>query len=190
MSHDVCPYWVGYLLISPLRRLFHNPEEILSPFVTTRMTVLDIGAAMGFFTLPLAGMVGPNGKVVSVDVQEKMLLSLQKRALKSKVADWIVTRMCKPTSLGVDAFDGQIDFAIAFAVVHEVPDPRSLFADVFRSLKPGGRCLVAEPKGHVSADDFKRTLFVAEQAGLRVAGNPRINRCHTALLSKDQEYQI
>jgi len=94
MSHDVCPYWVGYLLISPLRRLFHNPEEILSPFVTTGMTVLDIGAAMGFFTLPLAGMVGPNGKVVSVDVQEKMLRSLQKRALKSKVRWVILSRLC------------------------------------------------------------------------------------------------
>jgi 2-polyprenyl-3-methyl-5-hydroxy-6-metoxy-1,4-benzoquinol methylase len=185
MSHDVCPYWVGYLLISPLRRLFHNPEEILSPFVTTGMTVLDIGAAMGFFTLSLAGMVGPNGKVVSVDVQEKMLRSLQKRALKSKVADRIITRVCKPTSLGLNGFEGKIDFAITFAVVHEVPAPRSLFADVFQSLKPGGRCLVAEPKGHVSMGDFKQTVFVAEQAGLCVSGNPRITRCHTALLSKD-----
>jgi ubiquinone/menaquinone biosynthesis C-methylase UbiE len=190
MSHGVCPYWVGYLLVSPLRRLFHNPEEILRPFVTTGMTVLDIGAAMGFFTLPLAGMVGPNGKVVSVDVQEKMLQSLKKRARKSKVADRIITRVCKSTSLDLNGFEGKIDFAITFAVVHEVPDPQSLFADVFRSLKPGGRCLVAEPRGHVSVDDFKQTLSVAEQAGLRVAGNPKINRCHTALLSKDQEYQI
>jgi 2-polyprenyl-3-methyl-5-hydroxy-6-metoxy-1,4-benzoquinol methylase len=187
MSHGVCPYWVGYLLISPLRRLFHKPEEILRPFVTAGMTVLDIGAAMGFFTLPLAGMVGPNGKVVSVDVQEKMLRSLQKRALKSKVADRIITRVCKPASLGLDGFEGKIDFAIVFAVVHEVPDPQSLFADVFQSLKPGGRCLIAEPRGHVPVSDFGQTLSAAEQAGLRVVGNPKINRCHTALLSKDRE---
>jgi len=187
MAHGVCPYWVGYLLISPLRRLFHNPKEILRPFVATGMTVLDIGSAMGFFSLPLAEMVGPEGKVVSVDVQEKMLQSLQKRALKSGIADRIITRMCKPASLEISDFTGRIDFAIAFAVVHETPEPRSLFADVFQSLKPGGRCLVAEPRGHVSLDDFKQTLSVAEQAGLRVTSNPGINRCHTALLSKDQE---
>lgn len=185
MAHGVCPYWVGYLLASPLRRLLHNPEEILRPFVTNGMTVLDIGAAMGFFTLPLAGMVGPGGKVVSLDIQEKMLLSLQQRAQKAKISDRIIMRACKPASLGLDDFDGKIDFAMAFAVVHEVPDPRSFFVDVLRLLKPGAKCLIAEPKGHVSVDDFKQTLSIAGQTGFRVAGNPKINRCHTALLSKD-----
>jgi ubiquinone/menaquinone biosynthesis C-methylase UbiE len=185
MAHGVCPYWVGYLLASPLRRLLHNPEEILRPFVTNGMTVLDIGAAMGFFTLPLAGMVGPNGKVVSVDVQEKMLHSLQQRARKANVSDRIIMRVCKPASLGLNDFDGKIDFAMAFAVVHEVPDSRSFFADVLRLLKPGAKCLVEEPRGHVSIDAFEQTLSIAEQTGLRVAGNPKINRCHTALLSKD-----
>lgn len=185
MAHRVCPYWIGYLLVSPLRRLIHNPEEIFRPFVTTGMTVLDIGSAMGFFTLPLARMVGPDGKVVCVDVQEKMLKSLQRRALKANVLDRIFTQVCKPTSLGLGGFDGTIDFAVAFAVVHEVPDARSLFAEVFQALKPGARCLIAEPKGHVSAPDFEQTLFAAEQTGLRVVGNPKIPRCHAALLSKD-----
>ncbi len=86
MAHRVCPRWVGYLLISPLRRLLYHPEEILRPFVTIGMAVLDVGSAMGFFKPPLAKIVGPSGKVVSVDVQEKMLQSLQKRALKARAA--------------------------------------------------------------------------------------------------------
>ena len=187
MAHRVCPYWVGYLLVGPFRRLFHNPEEILRPFVTTGMTVLDIGSAMGFFTLPLAGMVGPNGKVLAVDVQEKMLQSLQSRAQKARVSDRIITRVCKPTSLRLGEFEGTIDFAIAFAVIHEVPDARSLFADVFQLLKPGARCLIAEPKGRVSVHEFEQTLSAAAQMGLSVVGNPKITRCHAALLSKDHE---
>ncbi len=187
MAHRVCPYWVGYLLVSPFRRLMHNPEEILRPFIATGMTVLDIGSAMGFFTLPIAKMVGPDGKVVCVDVQEKMLKSLQRRALKASVADRIITRVCNPTSLCLGDFVGTIDFAVAFAVVHEVPDARSLFAEVFQALKPGARCLIAEPKGHVSAHEFELTLAAAEQTGLRVVGNPKIPRCHAALLGKDQE---
>ncbi len=77
MAGNVCPHWVGYLLASPLRRLFQNPHKILGPYVEAGMTALDIGCAMGFFSLPLARMVGETGKIVCVDVQEKMLSSLQ-----------------------------------------------------------------------------------------------------------------
>ena len=187
MAHSICPYWLGYFLISPLRRLWHRPEEILRPFVTTGMTVLDIGAAMGFFTLPLAEMVGPQGRVVSVDVQKKMLQSLLSRAVKAQVSDRIITRVCEPASLGLGGFEGAIDFALAFAVVHEAPDARSLFADLFRSLKSGGGCLIAEPKGHVSIREFEQTLSAATQAGFSVEDNPKISRCHTALLLKRGE---
>jgi 2-polyprenyl-3-methyl-5-hydroxy-6-metoxy-1,4-benzoquinol methylase len=185
MTHRVCPYWVGYFLASPLRRVVHNPEKILRPFVTPAMTALDIGSAMGFFTLPLALMVGPYGKVVAIDVQEKMLRSLQRRAHEARLSDRIITRLCTPTSLSVGEFNGSIDFAIAFAVVHEVPDAGLFFADISQLLKSGAKCLIAEPKGHVSKNDFKQTLSIAEQAGLRVVGNAKIFRCHTALLGKD-----
>jgi hypothetical protein len=52
----------GLFARKSVQALLHNPEEILRPFVATGMTVLDIGSAMGFFTLPLARMVGPNGR--------------------------------------------------------------------------------------------------------------------------------
>jgi ubiquinone/menaquinone biosynthesis C-methylase UbiE len=187
MTHRVCPYWLGYLLTNPLRQLVHNPNSILRPFVEPGMIVLDIGSAMGFFALPLAGMVGPHGKVVCVDIQEKMLRSLQKRASKANVSDRIITRVCTPASLGLEDLDGMVDFAIAFAVVHEVPDTRSFFANVFHALKPGARCLIVEPKGHVSDHDFKQTLSIADQARLRVTGSPTITYCRAALLSKDLE---
>lgn len=186
MTHGVCPYWVGYLLVSPLRRLLHKPEEIFRPFVSTGMTVLDIGSAMGYFTLPLARIVGPSGKIVSVDVQEKMLQSLQKRARKANISERIITRVCKPTSLCLSDFDGAIDFAVAFAVVHEVPDAQLLFSDIFRSLKPGAKCLIAEPMMEVSANNLEQTLSIAEQIGLRVIAKPKITRCHAAILCKNE----
>ena len=93
MSERVCPVWVGYLLASPLRKFAHNPDKILSPYVKEGMTVLDIGSAMGFFSIPMAQMVGPEGKVICVDMQEKMLERLQKRAHKAGVADRIETRL-------------------------------------------------------------------------------------------------
>jgi len=184
MSKRVCPWWLGYWLVNPLRRMIHNPDKILAPFVTAGMTVLDVGPGMGFFSLPLAGMAGPGGKVVCVDLQEKMLLALQRRAAAAQLAERIVSRVCTPTSLCIDDFSGKIDFALAFAVVHEVPDPASFFAELSRALKPGAFCLVAEPKGHVSVQEFEDSLAIAGQKGLRRVGSHRITWSHAALLKK------
>ena len=54
MAHRVCPWWLGYLLASPLRRLMANPRKLLAPYVHEGMTVLEPGPGMGFFTLELA----------------------------------------------------------------------------------------------------------------------------------------
>lgn len=184
MSRRVCPHWLGYWLANPLRRLIHNPDRILAPLVKSGMTVLDIGPAMGFFSFPLAKMVGSSGQVICVDVQEKMILSLQRRAVTVQLAERIVPLVCRPTSLCIDDFNGKIDFVLAFAVVHEVIDVPKFFAEVSEALKPGALCLVAEPKGHVSIRDFEDTLVIARQKGLHEAGSPKIAWSHTALLKK------
>jgi len=184
MSQRVCPYWMGYFLATPLRRLVQNPDKILASFVTNGTTVLEVGPAMGFFTLPLARMVGANGKVVCVDVQEKMLQSLQRRALKAGLANRICARLCAQKSLSVSDFDGKIDFALAFAVVHEIPDSQILFAEIAKALKPDAKCLVAEPKGHVSAQEFEQTVATAKRKGLHLIDQPKIAYSHTALLCR------
>ena len=181
MAERVCPVWIGYLLASPLRKLFQNPKHILGPYVSEGMTVLDIGCAMGFFSLPLAEMVGPGGKVICVDVQEKMIASLEKRARRVGLSDNLYARVCPSGSLGLDDLNEQIDFALASAVVHEVPDASSFFKEVYAAIKPTGRLLVLEPKGHVSQKDFELTVSTAKQVGFQVMDEPQIS-CGRALL--------
>ncbi len=183
MAKRVCPWWIGYLLISPIRRLLQNPDKILAPYMTEGMTVLEIGPGMGFFTLPAARMVGAGGKVIAVDIQEKMLSSLRKRAQKAGVADRIVTKMCEPDSLGISE---PIDLCLAINVVHEVPDAGALLAQIKAILKPTGRLLIAEPGGwHVSEKDFGETLALAAKSGLKVIEEPKITRSRAALLAAD-----
>jgi ubiquinone/menaquinone biosynthesis C-methylase UbiE len=184
MAHRVCPFWIGYLLLLPIRKLWQNPEKILSPYVKEGMTILDIGSAMGYFSIPLALAVGARGKIICVDMQEKMLAVLRKRAAKAGVLDRIETHLCSPTSLQLGNFAGSIDFALAFAVVHEVADARKLFEEIAAALKPGAQLLVAEPNGHVKDKDFVNTLCAAGQGGFQVAGEPNIARSHTAILQK------
>lgn len=184
MAQRVCPLWVGYLLASPIRKLFQDPEKVLGPHVEEGMKVLDIGCAMGFFSLPLARMVGQAGKVICVDVQNKMIESLKRRSNKAGLSDRIETRTCDHNSLGLDDLKEEIDFAFASAVVHEVPDASDFFSEIYKAIKPAGRFLVIEPKGHVSEKDFEITVSVAEQNGFKVIDSPRIARSRVALLAK------
>ena len=185
MSTHVCPYWAGCLLASPLRRLIQNPEKILAPYVSKNMIVLEIGPGMGFFTLPLAEMVGPQGKVICVDIQEKMIQSLQKRLARKLLSERTITRVCKENLLGINDFYGKIDFALLFAVVHEIPDIPNLFSEIAQALKPAGSCLLAEPKGHVSIQDYDKTLAIAKQKGLNVVDSPQIPRSYASLIRKN-----
>lgn len=73
MAEHVCPVWVGYLLLSPPRKLWESPRKVLGPYMSPGMTVLEPGRGMGFFTLPASQMAGPEGKVLAVDIQPKML---------------------------------------------------------------------------------------------------------------------
>ncbi len=171
MSQHVCPFWVGYLLLSPVRKWLENPEKLLGPFVRPGMTVLEPGCAMGFFTLPLARMVGPTGRVIAVDIQPRMLAVLERRARKAGLAERIQIRSAQPDSLGIEDLKGLVDFAAALHVVHEMPDPDVFFGQVHQALKPEGQLLVIEPKGHVSVESFSRMASVAERAGFKAAKN-------------------
>jgi ubiquinone/menaquinone biosynthesis C-methylase UbiE len=184
MAGIVCPWWIGYLLANPLRRLLQDPEKILDGHVEPGMKVLDAGCAMGFFSLAMARMVGPEGRVHSVDLQQRMIDSLVKRARKAGLSERIETRVCGGADLGIDDLVDRIDFALAFAVLHEVPDVSLFLKQVNRALRQQGRLLVAEPAGHVGRGAFEATLDKIQRSGFDVLGRPRIWRSRAALCAR------
>ena len=175
---------MGYMLINPIRHVFQNPDTILSRYVSQNMKVLDIGSAMGFFSLPMARLVGEHGKVVCVDLQEKMIEALVKRSEKAGLNSRMETCICGSDSLKIGDIKEEIDFALAFAVVHEVADKKRLFSEILSALKPGGRLLIAEPKGHVEESAFKATVSLAQEAGFGIIEHPTIRGSHSTLLGK------
>lgn len=185
MSHRVCPWWLGYLLASPLRRLLQDPETIMRPYVREGMTVLDVGCGMGFFSLPLAKLVGATGKVVCVDLQEKMIKGLLRKAEKAGLSERIDARISQ-NSLKLNDMTSKIDFALLFALVHEVPDKERLFSEVYATMKRTGILLLAEPRGHVSKSDFEKTVSIAQSAGFENLLQLEIRRSHAVLLQPRQ----
>jgi tRNA A58 N-methylase Trm61 len=79
---------------------------------------------MGFFTLELARRVGPHSRVIAIELQPKMLEVLLRRARKARLAERIEARQPKGDHLGVEDCMGKVDFGLAFAMVHEVPQPQ------------------------------------------------------------------
>ncbi len=182
MAGHTCPWWLGYFLINPLRRIGQSPEKILGPYVEPGMTVLEVGPGMGYFSLWLARRVGTRGRVICVDVQEKMIRALKRRADKAGLSNVIDARVCGRGALGVDDLGGQVDFCLAFAVVHEVDDEELMFRQIHRSLRPEAACLIAEPKGHVGAKGFDMTIETAASVGFDLVERPAIARSRSALL--------
>lgn len=183
INNRVCPWWLGYFLLIPIRKFGHNPDKILGGHIREGMNVLDFGSAMGYFSLPLAKMTGDKGSVYCVDIQEKMLEKLQKRANKAGVGQIIKPRLVGKT-YNTGELQDKIDFAMLFAVAHEVPDKEKLFADLYAMLKTGGKVLFAEPKGHVSPEEFEKSLQLAQSAGFRTTEDKPMPKGLSAFLIK------
>lgn len=181
-STDVCPYQKAWTLDNWIRRLLQNPYKIVGAYVKEDQTVLDLGCGPGFFSLAMAKMVGEKGKVISVDIQDEMLQILKNKSELKGLNSRIVLHKAQPEKLGISEM---VDFALAFYMVHEVPDKKSFLSEVASHLKPEGRFLIVEPKFHVSKFDFDSTLEVARSAGLEQISEPKISFDRTVLLKPD-----
>ncbi len=184
MPHRVCPWWLGYWLLCPVRRLLVNPRETLSPHVSEGMTVLEPGPGMGYFTLELARLAGPSGRVIAVDIQPRMIERLKQRASKAKLSDRIDARVVSADSMGIADLRNAVNLTFAFAVVHELPDAGRFFAETAAASKPGAALLLVEPKGHVKLSTFESEVQAATEAHFEVVDRPFIHSSHAVLLRK------
>ena len=180
-DHHVCPWWLAYTFDNPLRRLVHNPGKILSDFAKEAMTVMDIGCGMGHFTLGLAELVGDAGLVIAVDLQQQMLDIMLKRAARKGLAQRIIPHRAGPAAIGVTT---PVDFALAFWMIHEVPDPAIFFKEVAAILKPKAKLFYAEPAFHVPERRYNEILAVAEKTGFNISRTPAIRFSRASLLEK------
>lgn len=177
-TKHVCPWWLCFTFDNPLRKIIHDPIKILSPYVHQGDTAVDIGPGMGYFSMPMAELVGSHGRVIAIDIQLKMLFALLNRAQKKGVADRIKTHLAKPDSLG---FQEKADFVLAFWMVHEVPDQRRFLAEIGNLMKPDGLFLLVEPLLHVSRKNFARTVETAKALGFTIKESPQISMSQSAL---------
>jgi ubiquinone/menaquinone biosynthesis C-methylase UbiE len=176
-----CPWWLCFTFDNFLRRRFQNPFVIMSPYIKEGWTVLDIGPGMGYFTISMAKLVGPTGKVIAADLQRHMLEAIHRRAVRAQVQDRIILHQTKADEIGLSVL---VDFCLAFWMIHEVRDRKRFLYQIASILKPGGTMLVAEPKLHVSKANFMATLTLAQEIGFEVIDWPKIFLSNAVILKK------
>jgi ubiquinone/menaquinone biosynthesis C-methylase UbiE len=146
------------------------------------MKVMDIGCGPGFFTLPMAEMVGPAGTVIAIDVQKEMLDLVEQKSEQVGLADRIWFHQSKYDTLDLRE---QADFILSFYMVHEVPDREAFFSEIANLLAPQGKYLIVEPSFHVSDTAFQETLNYAINAGFTITHQPKLHFSKSAVLMKN-----
>jgi len=181
-SHHVCPWWYAYTFDNPLRQLIHNPDTMLGDYVKPGMTVMDVGCGMGYFTIGMARLVGDSGRIIAIDLQQKMLDIMIRRSTKKGLDRRIVPVRAQPDSIN---YNEPVDFILAFWMVHETPDPETFFKQAVSVLKPSAKLFYVEPAFHVPEKRFREILAAAEKSGLTVSRDLAVRFSRGALLQKN-----
>jgi len=138
-----CPVWMSGLLDTPFSRGMsaRTYTTIRRLEVKPGMKVLDAGCGPGRLTLPIAGIVGPQGEVTAIDIQEGMLSQAQERARKATITNVRFLR----AGLGEGRLEhNTYDRAVMVTVLGEIPDREAALRELFEVLKPGGILLIEE----------------------------------------------
>jgi len=173
-----CPWWLCWSFDNPIRRLAHDPEAMLSPHLARGQRALDVGPGMGFFTIPMARIVGPESTVVALDIQDEMLSALRSRA-ERKGARNVRTVRYSGAGFGLE---GTFDFILLFWMFHEVADKAGFVGELRRVSRAGTRILLAEPLVHVGARSFDRSVDLFRSMGFAELASPRVGFSRARLL--------
>ncbi|MFQ5918776.1 MAG: class I SAM-dependent methyltransferase [Thermoplasmata archaeon] len=130
-------------LTDPERREWHDPAVVLRNLgLKAGMSLADVGCGPGFFSLPAADIVGSEGRVYAIDVQEPMLWALQERLLQGQVQR-VLPVLSREDLIPLPS--GTVDRALLVNVLHEL-DGNSTLQEVRRILRRDGRFAVVDWK--------------------------------------------
>jgi ubiquinone/menaquinone biosynthesis C-methylase UbiE len=135
-----CPASLTWLVSNPIRRRYMRP--VLDRVgIRPGERVLELGPGPGIFTVDAAQRVGPQGKLIAVDIQPEMIAQVQERVQEAGLTN-VETHIASAYELPLD--DATIDRAFLIAVLPEISDQARALAELHRVVKPGGLLSITE----------------------------------------------
>ncbi len=136
------PEWMADLIDNPLRRKIQPPEETaLRHGIKPGMRVLEVGPGNGTYTLGAAHTIGPEGELVTIDIEPKMIERVHQQIAAEGITN-IEARVANVYDLPFD--DQSFDLIYMIAVINEIPDISRALAEFHRVLKPAGTLVFSE----------------------------------------------
>lgn len=119
-------------------RLGEHPETVVEPYINKGQVVADLGCGWGHYSFVLANLVGPEGKVYAVDLDEKCIRVIQKKVDKKGYHN-IEAYAVSASDLGF-INDHSVDFVFANGLLCSMASDRQLaVSEMKRILKPAGK---------------------------------------------------
>ena len=168
---DICSHDHSFFLDNFLRRLIQNPKKVVGEYIKEGDTVIDLGCGPGYFSIDMAKMVGKSGRVISVDLQPEMLEKVEKKAEKQCLSQRVTLHNCPQDQIGLNP-DVTADFVLVFYMLHETPSHIKFMQEVKTFLRKGGKCLIVEPRFHVSKKYFHQMIRDIKNIGFNVLDTP------------------
>jgi ubiquinone/menaquinone biosynthesis C-methylase UbiE len=123
-------------LDNPVRREEFPPKELLLELgLKEGMRVIDFGAGIGYFSIPAAEIVGDKGKVIAIDIKDRMVEELKKKSARFKNLEIVKSNKMPKLSA---------DIILAMMVLHEVPDAKAFLRNAYLKLNKGGKLIVLD----------------------------------------------
>ena len=164
LNPSACPYSQRFWVEAPHPFITRERlREMLDPTAGER--VLEVGPGTGYYALPVAEWLSPDGRLDVLDVQQEMLDHTLRRAREHGI-DNITPTLADARELPYadDSFDG----AYLVTVLGEIPDQDATLRELARVVKPGGRIVVGELFGDPHMVTHSALAARAQAAGLRV----------------------
>ena len=162
---SACPYGQRFWVEAPHPVITRDRlRAVLRPAPGERL--LEIGVGTGYYSLDLAGWVGPDGTLELFDLQQEFLDHVMRRAPERGLANLVPTQG-DATALPYE--DASIDAVVLTAVLGEIPDPVAALREVRRVLEPSGRLVVGELFGDPHFTTLNSLKSQSAEAGLAYA---------------------